>query len=100
MGQSIGAEAILYLLAKNPNILTGSLVIDPINTNKILITSTHTPLIHFVSQEDFNSLKTQREKKYFNSSNFAFNSILNINPRENISKLEQIININLYIKEY
>ena len=30
-GQSIGAETILYLIVKNPNIFAGSLIISPIN---------------------------------------------------------------------
>ena len=100
-GQSIGAEAILYLIAKNPNIFAGSLIIDPINVNETLIASIKTSFTYFASLENFNSLTTQNQiKKYFNSSDIAFNSLININPKENITILNQNINNNLYIQEY
>ena len=100
-GQSIGAEAILFLIAKNPNIFAGSLIIDPINVNETLIASINTSFTYFASLENFDSLTTQNQiKKYFNSSDIAFNSLININPKENITILNQNINNNLYIQEY
>ena len=99
-GQSIGAETILYLIVKNPNIFAGSLIISPINVNKTLISSTNTPFTYFASQEISDSLITQNEiKNYFISSKIDFNSIININPQENITILNQYINNNLYINE-
>ena len=99
-GQSIGAETILYLIVKNPNIFAGSLIISPINVNKTLISSTNTPFTYFASQEISDSLITQNEiKNYFISSKIDFNSIININPQENITIPNQYINNNLYINE-
>ena len=95
-GQSIGAETILYLIVKNPNIFAGSLIISPINVNKTLISSTNTPFTYFASQEISDSLITQNEiKNYFISSKIDFNSIININPQENITILtDKIVSIN------
>ena len=99
-GQSIGAETILYLIVKNPNIFAGSLIISPINVNKTLIASINIPYTYFASQENSDSLITQNEiKNYFVSSKIDFNSIININPQEDISILNQYINNNLYINE-
>jgi len=39
------------------------------------------------------------KKNYFVSSKIDFNSIININPQEDISTLNQYINNNLYINE-
>ena len=100
-GQSIGAEAILYLIIKNLNIFAGSLIIDPINVNKNLISSNNTPFTYFSSKEYNISLNTQNDiKNYFISSKIEFNTITDINPQENITILNQNINNNLYIKEY
>ena len=100
-GQSIGAEAILYLIAKNPNIFAGSLIIDPINVNQTSIASINTSITYYSSQENLISFITQKEIiNYFNSSKIEYNSIANINPQENITILNQNINNNLYIKEY
>jgi len=99
-GESIGAETILYLIVQNPNIFAGNLIISPINVNKTLISSTNTPFTYFASQEDNESLITQNEiKNYFISSKIDFNSIININPQENLTILNQYINNNLYINE-
>ena len=99
-GQSIGAETILYLIVKNPNIFAGSLFISPIKVDKALIASINAPFTYFAYQENSDSLITQNEiKSYFISSKIDFNSIININPQEDISILNQYINNNLYINE-
>lgn len=57
-------------------------------------------LIYFAFQENSDSIITQNEiKNYFVSSKIDFNSIININPQEDISTLNQYINNNLYINE-
>ena len=58
-GQSIGAETILYLIVKNPNIFAGSLFISPIKVDKTLIASINAPFTYFASQENSDSLITQ-----------------------------------------
>ena len=99
-GQSIGAKTLLYSVIKNPNIFAGSLIISPINVNKTLIASINIPFTYFAFQENSDSIITQNEiKNYFVSSKIDFNSIININPQEDISTLNQYINNNLYINE-
>ena len=90
----------IYLIVKNPNIFAGSLFISPIKVDKTLIASINAPFTYFASQENSDSLITQNEiKSYFISSKIDFNSIININPQEDISILNQYINNNLYINE-
>ena len=99
-GQSMGADAILYLAANNLNLFSAILIIEPKNFNKTMISSINTPFTYFISQENLDSYNIQIEvKNYFYSLNISFGSLVDIDPQENIEILNQKF-IDLYIKMY
>ena len=95
-GQSLGAMAILYLLANYPNLFTAGLVIGgqwKINELYGLINSTFT---YIVSVGDENAFNGQNEvKNYIYSNNIKFGSISNIDAQEK-SDLLDIYTKNMY----
>ena len=95
-GQSMGAKAILYLLANYPYLFTAGLVVGGqwnINELKGLINTSFTYIVSAGDEKAFNG---QNEvKNYFNSKNIKYGSISNINAQDKIDALEMYIN-NIY----
>lgn len=92
-GQSIGADTIINLLEYNPNLFSSIIIINGNNINKEIISSFNNSIIYFASEENLNAFNAQIEiKNYLNTKNIIFESIINVNPQENVQILNQNFN--------
>ena len=97
-GQSIGAKAIVDLISLNKNLFASILIINAINLEESLINLVNISFTYIASEENKNAYNTQKNiMEYFESSNLKFSSALNVDPLEEVGKLNNIA-IDIYKK--
>ena len=93
IGQSIGADVLINLLKNNSILFSSIIIINGINLNKEIISQINTSFLYFASEENLTAFNIQIDiKNYLNIKNITFASISNINPKENVTILNQNFN--------
>ena len=100
IGQSMGGNAVLYLLSNYQYLYTAGLIIDGFYETNQILELIKTNFTYIVFKESQKALNAQNEiKEYFDSLNINYGSVINVNYTENTGILNKLIN-NIYKKNY
>jgi len=100
IGESMGGNAVLFLLSNYQYLYTAGLIIDGFYEKKQILEIIKTNFTYIVFKENKKSLNGQNEiKEYFDSLNINYGTVINVNYTENTGILNKLIN-NIYKKNY